>query len=328
MKFINSDLKSKIISGDRQALARGITLVESSLESHKIQARNLVKSIMSNTGQSVRIGISGPPGAGKSTLIESFGLFLLQNKRSLSVLAVDPSSNITGGSILGDKTRMEKLSSEKKVFIRPSPSSQMLGGVARNTREAILLCEAAGFDTIIVETVGVGQSEAAVANMVDIFILVISPGGGDELQGLKRGIVELADIIVVNKADGNFLSEANLIASEYGSALSLLRRKHTNWKPKITTCSALNSVGMNEIWYLILAYRTYLQENGGISNFRINQLKSWLWEEIKEGFINTITKDIDVLRMVREYENNIDQETRLPPVIAQHILSEFLNNKG
>ncbi|MDC0074803.1 methylmalonyl Co-A mutase-associated GTPase MeaB [Alphaproteobacteria bacterium] len=325
VKYNNKDLTNEIISGNRRSLSKAITLIESSLSSHRNQANDLLKQIIPYAGKSIRIGISGPPGVGKSTLIESLGLNLLEKNRSVAVLAIDPSSNISGGSILGDKTRMERLSSKDNVYIRPTPAGELLGGVARHTRETIMLCESAGFDTILVETVGVGQSEATVASMVDIFILVIAPGGGDELQGIKRGIVELSDLIVVNKADGDLLSGANQIASEYSSALSLIRAKSSNWKTKVITCSAITNHGIDKIWEIILKFIENLEKNVTLSKYRGNQYKQWLWQEIQEGFLSEIKRDNKIGKMVTDIEEEIADQNELPSVAAEQILNKFFN---
>ena len=234
-----SELAAQILDGDRRALARGITLVESTRDDHQAEADDLLTEVMARTGGATRVGISGAPGVGKSTLIEALGLYLIDKSHRVAVLAVDPSSPLGGGSILGDKTRMGELTRRTEAFVRPSPTAGTLGGVARRTREAMLLCEAAGFDIVLVETVGVGQSEVAVEAMVDCFLLLVAPGGGDELQGIKRGIMELADLVVVNKADGDLEAIAGTTAADYANALRLVRPKTTAWEPQVVRCSAL-----------------------------------------------------------------------------------------
>ena len=244
--------------GDRRALARAITLIESTRADHRAAAEELLAELLPHTGNSIRIGISGVPGVGKSTFIEAFGLHVIGQGHKVAVLAVDPSSQRTGGSILGDKTRMEELTRNTSAFIRPSPSGGTLGGVARRTREAMLACEAAGYDVVIVETVGVGQSETAVSDMVDLFMLLLLPGGGDELQGIKKGIVELADLIVVNKADGALVDAARHAVAEYRHALALLRSPSKDWKVPVLTCSAATRIGVPEVWDTIGKYRATL----------------------------------------------------------------------
>src|SRR5918996_3225725 len=247
-------LLEPLLAGDRRALAQAITLIESTRSDHRERADMLLGALLPHAGKSVRLGITGVPGVGKSTFIERFGLSLLEQGRSLAVLAIDPSSKRGGGSILGDKTRMEELSRRTGAFIRPSPAGATLGGGARRTRETMLLVEAAGFDTVIVETVGVGQSETAVSDLVDMFIVLLLPGGGDDLQGIKRGVIELADLIVVNKADGDLKAAARRAAADYQHALRMLRSPTAGWTPEVTTCSALSGEGVAEIWAIVERY--------------------------------------------------------------------------
>ena len=251
-----SELARQLVDGDRRALARAITLVESTRADHRDEAEALLSEVLPHTGNAIRIGISGAPGAGKSTFIEALGLHVVAEGHRVAVLAVDPSSTRSGGSILGDKTRMEQLTRSPDAFVRPSPTRGTLGGVARRTREALLLCEAAGFDTVLVETVGVGQSEVAVAAMVDMFLVLVAPAGGDELQGLKRGIMELADLVVVNKADGDLAAAAAATASDYASALHLLRPRTAEWFARVVTCSALDGSGVREVWAAVEEFRS------------------------------------------------------------------------
>src|SRR5690554_1927349 len=255
-------LAEQVVAGDRRALARAITLVESTRPDHRASADALLAKLLPETGKAVRLGISGVPGVGKSTFIEAFGLYLIEQGRRVAVLAVDPSSRRAGGSILGDKTRMELLSRSPDAFIRPSPAGRSLGGVARRTREALLLCEAAGYDVGIVETVGVGQSETAVAEMVDLFALLLLPGGGDELQGIKKGIVELAELVIVNKADGEMRAAAGRAAAEYRSALRMLRPLMENWKVPVLQVSSIEKRGLEAVWQAILKHREVLGESG------------------------------------------------------------------
>lgn len=267
--------------GNRRALAKAITLVESKLEPHQEQAQDLLNTILPDSGQSIRIGITGTPGVGKSTFIEAFGLYLIEQGKKVAVLAVDPSSPIHGGSILGDKTRMEKLSREEHAFIRPSPSEGSLGGVANKTRESILLCEAAGYDVILVETVGVGQSEYEVAAMVDFFLVLMMPNAGDELQGIKRGIMELADALVINKADGESINLAQRTQSHYQNALHLL--KHDDfWHPKVLTCSALENKGIDAVWSMIETFAESAKICGAFEHKRATQNSDWLKKLIHE----------------------------------------------
>lgn len=261
--------------GVRRPLAKAITLVESSLERDRQAAQNLLHEVLPYTGKSLRIGISGTPGVGKSTFIESFGQFVLQQGKKLAVLAVDPSSPKAGGSILGDKTRMEQLAREANAYIRPSPSSGELGGVALKTRESILLCEAAGFDVIVVETVGVGQSEFDVAGMVDFFLVLMQPYAGDELQGIKKGIMELADLLVINKADGESEHFAKQAKSHYQNAIHLMA-SNDDWQTQVLTCSALHNTGIENIWQVIQAYVTQAQKNNRFQQRRLDQNRAWM----------------------------------------------------
>lgn len=271
-----------LVAGDRRALAKAITLIESSRSDHRVSAQELLGRLLPQTGHSIRIGISGVPGVGKSTFIERFGLLLLSLGKRVAVLAVDPSSPVAGGSILGDKTRMEVLSRSSDAFIRPSPAGRTLGGVAQRTRETLLLCEAAGFDVILVETVGVGQSEHQVAGMVDFFMLLMLPGGGDELQGIKKGILELADALVINKADGDSKALAAQAQQHYQNALHLLSHP-SFWTPKVVTCSALEDQGIDSIWTMIADFTALAQANGVWNQQRKQQKQQWLHQLIQEG---------------------------------------------
>lgn len=271
-----------LVEGDRRALAKAITLIESSRSDHRAAAQELLGRLLPKTGHSIRIGISGVPGVGKSTFIERFGLLLLSLGKRVAVLAVDPSSPVAGGSILGDKTRMEVLSRSSDAFIRPSPAGRTLGGVAQRTRETLLLCEAAGFDVILVETVGVGQSEHQVAGMVDFFMLLMLPGGGDELQGIKKGILELADALVINKADGDSKALAAQAQQHYQNALHLLSHP-SFWTPKVVTCSALKDQGIDSIWTMITDFTALAQANGVWNQQRKQQKQQWLHQLIQEG---------------------------------------------
>lgn len=278
MPSIDLDLLKQ---GNRRALAKAITLVESKLDSHRVQAQEVLENILPNTGKSIRIGITGIPGVGKSTFIESFGLHLIEKGKKVAVLAVDPSSPIRGGSILGDKTRMEELSREPNAFIRPSPSEGTMGGVAQKTRETMLLCEAAGYDVIIIETVGVGQSEYEVAAMVDFFLVLMIPNAGDELQGIKRGIMELADALVINKADGESVNLAQRTKQHYQNAFHLI--KHGSfWNPRVQTCSAMEKNGIDDVWKMISEYRELAIQHQAFDEKRSQQNTQWLQKLIHE----------------------------------------------
>ncbi|MEE8393066.1 MAG: methylmalonyl Co-A mutase-associated GTPase MeaB, partial [Rhodospirillales bacterium] len=289
-------LAGSITGGDRRALAQAITVIESTRPDHRSKADGLLKLLLPYTGNSIRIGVSGPPGVGKSTFIEALGLHVIGAGHRLAVLAVDPSSPRTGGSILGDKTRMEKLSRRGDAFIRPSPSGGTLGGVARRTREGMLACEAAGFDVIIVETVGVGQSEVAVADLVDVFVLLLAPSGGDGLQGIKKGIVELADLVVVNKDDGEMAEAAERSRHDYAGALHIVRPPvdgplGDGWSPKVLKCSALEGAGISEIWDAVEDFRKIHSENGAMEARRGAQAKAWMWNDVKETLTRRIVAD-------------------------------------
>jgi len=282
-----SDLATKIVAQDRRALSRAITLVESSREDHRAQAADLLDQLRGQSSQAIRIGLSGTPGVGKSTFIESFGMMLIAQGLRVAVLAVDPSSARSGGSILGDKTRMDRLSREKNAFIRPSPSQSHLGGVARRTREAIELCEAAGFDVVLIETVGVGQSETVVAEMSDLFILLMAPAGGDELQGVKRGIMEMADMILVNKADGDLKPAAMRTCADYSGALRLLRLRpqDPDGFPKAVTVSALEEQGLKDAWDEMTKLTDWRREQGHFDSRRAEQQRYWFEEEVRQALL-------------------------------------------
>ena len=311
-----------LLAGDRRALAQAITLIESTRSDHRERADVLLGALLPHTGKSVRLGITGVPGVGKSTLIERFGLSLLESGRSLAVLAIDPSSKRGGGSILGDKTRMEELSRHDAAFIRPSPAGTTLGGVARRTREAMLLVEAAGFDTVIVETVGVGQSETAVADMVDMFIVLLLPAGGDDLQGIKRGVIELADLIVVNKADGDFKPAAQRAATDYQHALRMLRSPTAGWTPEVRTCSALSGEGVAEIWTVVERFNTAVGPQG-IARRRGEQARAWMWNEVGETLLAELRKHPEVKRLVPGLEREVEGGRSTPAAAARRMLEAF-----
>jgi len=317
-------MAEKIRRGNRRALARAITQAESIRKDHQEQAQNLLTELLPDTGKSIRVGISGTPGVGKSTFIEAFGRYLTGLGHKVAVLTIDPSSKRTGGSILGDKTRMEELSRDPNAFIRPSPSGGSLGGVARRTREVMLLCEAAGYDVILIETVGVGQSETTVADMVDIFMLLLAPAGGDELQGIKRGVMELADLIVINKADGDLIPVARRAASEYRGAVGLMRPKSKNWTPKVLMTSALKKVGIEELWQTIGEYRDARGADTELKEQRAEQAAAWMWSEIDDSLMNHLREHPQVSRMLPVKEAAVMAGELSPTAAARDLLAVFL----
>jgi len=311
------DLAQQVSSGQRRALAKAITLVESARPDDQQAAQALIAQLLPRTGRAIRIGLSGSPGVGKSTFIEAFGSYLIDQGKRVAVLAVDPSSTRTGGSILGDKTRMERLSRDPNAFVRPSPSGGSLGGVARRTREAMLLAEAAGYDAVLVETVGVGQSETAVADMVDMFCLLLSPAGGDELQGIKRGIMELADLVVVNKADGDMKTAAKRAQGEYRGALHLMRPKFEGWSPRVVLASALHGEGLDTVKQQIDRFYAHLRDADALETLRQGQAEAWMWSEIKDQMMERFMADeavagelSSVARAVREGRTPATQGAR------------------
>jgi LAO/AO transport system kinase len=316
-------LAQQVLSGDRRALARAITLVESTRTEDRQPANDLLTILAPHSGKSIRIGISGAPGVGKSTFIESLGNHVIDEGHKIAVLAVDPSSAISGGSILGDKTRMETLSRRLEAFIRPSPAGTMLGGVTRNTRETMRIVEAAGFDVILIETVGVGQSETDVVEMTDIFLLLLQPGGGDELQGIKRGIVELADLIIVNKADGDLKASADRSVADYQGALGFLHPRHTDWKVPVETCSALHNTGVDKIWQLINKFCTTMTDNGTLKAARAQQAKAWLWSEISATLLESLQQNDAIHSRITKLEQQVANGTTSARVAAQEIINTF-----
>lgn len=318
-----SELAQQVRGGDRRALARAITLVESTRPDHRVEASALLDEVLPGTGNAVRIGISGTPGAGKSTFIEALGLHLTDDGHRVAVLAVDPSSTRTGGSILGDKTRMGELTRRDTAFVRPSPTGGTLGGVARRTREAMLLCEAARFDVVVVETVGVGQSEVAVAGMVDLFVLVLAPGAGDELQGIKRGVVELADIVVVNKADGDLAPAAKHVAADYASALHLVRPRTPGWEPRVLLVSALEGRGVDDLWQVVGDFRATLEQSGALARRRADQAREWMWAEVSESLLDAFRRDDDVAALAGRLERDVAEGAVSPTAAAQEMLRAF-----
>lgn len=320
-------LTEQVRAGDRRALAKAITLVESTRADHRQHATELLENLMADTGNSIRIGISGAPGVGKSTFIEAFGNHLIEQGHSVAVLAVDPTSAVTGGSILGDKTRMETLAFAERAFVRPSPAGQTLGGVTRRTRESLLLCEAAGFDIILVETVGVGQSETAVADMTDMFLLLLLPAGGDELQGIKRGIMELADLILVNKADGDQASRANQTITDYRSALHFMQSRFASWQPTVMACSSLKNQGIDEVWQQVEGFRSAVTETGELQQNRKRQARAWMWNETAEALIADLKNHPQVKSLVPALEQAVI-EGKLPPTVAAQRLIEHYKTSG
>lgn len=294
-----------IRAGDRGALSAGITLIESQNKDHRVNANALIQDCLPFSGNSVRIGITGVPGVGKSTFIESFGKIVCEKGKKVAVLAVDPSSSVSGGSILGDKTRMQELSMMETVFIRPSPAGHTLGGVARKTRESILLCEAAGFDVILVETVGVGQSETVVKSMVDFFLLLMLSGAGDELQGIKKGIMEMADAIVITKADGDNVNKAKIAANNYTNALHLYPPNANEWIPQVFTCSAVDGTNIERVYEVVDSFCNTTRLNGHFEYIRHEQDKMWLSETLKELLLNDFFQNEDMLRELRAMEEKV-----------------------
>ena len=312
-----------VLSGDRTQMARAITLVESTLPEHAAQAQELLAQLMPKTGGSQRIGITGVPGAGKSTLIDKFGSYLTGAGHKVAVLAIDPSSSRRGGSILGDKTRMQALANDPSSFIRPSPSSGSLGGVARSTREALFIVEAAGYDVVIVETVGVGQSESTVASMVDCFVMLMVPGTGDSLQGIKRGVLELAEIIMVNKADGDRAQEAQHVARELAEALHLFGASSPSWEPPVLTCSALEGTGIDRLWSEIERHRDALERSGEFEAKREGQLSDWMWSLVEERIVSRLRSDPGVRAKAPEIEQQLRDRSITPVQGAQLLLAEL-----
>ena len=318
-----NELAESLLKGDRRALAKAITLVESTNSVHREQAAQLLDLIMPHKGNSIRLGISGVPGVGKSTFIEAFGGHVIDQGHKVAVLAVDPTSAVSGGSILGDKTRMEALSRNDNAFIRPSPAGKTLGGVTRRTRETMLLCEAAGFDVIFVETVGVGQSETAVAEMTDMFLLMLLPGGGDELQGIKRGIMELADLILVNKSDGDQQAVANRTVSDYQMALHFLHPRSRHWQARVQALSALRNKGVKEVWETVEEYRSVLGDAGEIESRRAAQSRAWMWSETADALLTELKDNQEVKSLVEPLESDVMQGKTTPTIAARKLIDAF-----
>jgi GTPase len=313
-----------LLSGDRRALARAITLVESTKPADREKAESLLSELLPHAGGAIRLGISGAPGAGKSTFIEAFGTYLTKQGHKVAVLAVDPSSRRSGGSILGDKTRMEKLAREPHAFIRPSPAGTTLGGVARRTREAMLLVEAAGFDVVIVETVGVGQSETAVSEMVDLFVLLQSPGGGDDLQGIKRGVMELADLVLVTKADGDLKAAANRAASDYHAALHLMRPKYPGLLPAVMQVSAVNGVGIDKTWSAVWDLHGMMVKRGFLKRLREEQARRWFWNEMQAVLTEDILANEKLGKEAKKLEASVVAGRALPYSAARALFRHIV----
>ncbi|MCH8082665.1 MAG: methylmalonyl Co-A mutase-associated GTPase MeaB [Myxococcales bacterium] len=312
-----------IRGGDRKAMAKAITLLESKRPEKAERGREILEELVPYTGQSMRVGVTGPPGVGKSTFIESLGIYLLERGHQVAVLAVDPSSPVTGGSILGDKTRMERLAQEADAFIRPSPSGGSLGGVAERTREAMLVCEAAGYDVVIVETVGIGQSEVTVRSMVDFFLVLLQPGAGDELQGIKKGVLELADSLVVNKADGDQLEAAERSAGEHKQALGLLHARSANWTPRVLMVSSLHASGIDGVWEAILAHTAALEASGERQTRRKEQARQWMWSLVEEGLRSSFRSHPDISNQIDALERAVQELEISPAAAARTLLDAF-----
>jgi LAO/AO transport system kinase len=314
------DLVDGVLAGNRRALAKAITLIESTRADHQTRAQALLAALLPKSGAAIRLGISGVPGAGKSTFIEALGLTLIEQGMRVAVLAVDPSSSVSGGSILGDKTRMEGLAQNEAAFIRPSPSSGSLGGVAEKTREALLLCEAAGYDVVIVETMGVGQSETAVAGMTDTFVLLQLPNAGDDLQAIKKGIVELADIVVINKSDLD-AAAADFAAAQMRSALTLLRPASTHWQPQVLTASAIKRFAIGDFWQAVASHRAALEAAGELAAKRQRQALDWMWALIDAGLRTRFRSHPGVVEALPQLQRAVEAGTVTPVAAAQRLLA-------
>jgi len=316
-----------VLNGDRRLIAKTITVIESSLPAHQRLAQTIIDRLLPFAGKAIRLGITGVPGVGKSTFIESLGTMLVKMGHRVAVLAVDPSSKRSGGSVLADKTRMEKLAVEERAFIRPSPSGGTLGGVARKTRETMIVCEAAGFDVIIVETVGVGQSETTVASMVDFFLVLMIAGAGDELQGIKKGILELADAVAVNKADGDNIERAEFARKQYETALHFLAPSSPNWTPPVLTCSALEMIDIDVIWENVLKHHKTFTQTGELKENRKKQAVDWMWSLVKDGLKDRFYQNPEVKKNLPETIKEVENGT-IPSTIAASRLLYLLDNKA
>lgn len=312
-----------VLAGDRRSVAKTITLLESRRADHRELGQEVLARLVPHTGAARRIGITGPPGVGKSSFIETLGLELLAGGHKVAVLAVDPSSPLSGGSILGDKTRMERLSREDDAYIRPTPSGGTLGGVSHRTREAMLVCEAAGYDVVLVETVGVGQSEFEVRSMVDFFCVLLQPGAGDELQGIKKGVLELADLLVVNKADGEHRDEAERTRADYAHALGLLHSNSENWMPRVQLASALTGDGVDAVWQAVLEHEDALSGSGEREARRREQARAWLWRLLRDGLETAFREHSDVKAVLSGIEASVESQQLTAPHAAKSLLETF-----
>ncbi len=322
------DYVSGVLAGDRTVLARAITLIESQNAEHRACAQQVVQELLASTGGAHRVGITGVPGVGKSTFIDLLGIDLTAAGHQVAVLAVDPTSSRSGGSILGDKTRMERLSVDPRAFVRPSPAGRSLGGVTRATRETILLCEAAGFDVVLVETVGVGQSETVVSDMVDFFLVLMLAGAGDELQGIKKGVLELADMVAVNKADGDNVTRAELAAADYRSALHLMSPSSPSWSPPVITCSGLTGDGLAELWRQVELHREKLTATGELAARRRTQQVKWMWSMLDDRLRDDLRSDPSIVAELARVERDV-HEGRIPATVAvDEIWQRYLSTRG
>lgn len=326
-QFTVDEYVQAILAGDIAVLSQAVTLVESSKHEHQIIAQQVIEKCLPHAGKSIRIGITGVPGAGKSSFIETMGMYITAKGNKLAVLAIDPSSERTKGSILGDKTRMEELSVNPKAFIRPSPSAGSLGGVARKTREIIVLCEAAGFDTIFVETVGVGQSETAVHSMVDFFLLIQLAGTGDELQGIKRGIMEMADGIIINKADGANLNKAKVARNLFQNAIQLFPTPDSGWHPQVLTCSSIEKTGIPEVWDMVTEFLKFTEASNFFEEKRSEQAKYWMYESINEQLKNHFYDNEKIQQLLIEKERKVLNDEISSFVAAKDMLDEYFGEK-
>ena len=312
-----------IRAGDRRVMARAITRLESTLDADRAKGQQILESLIAESGKAIRVGITGPPGVGKSTFIEALGLHLIERGNRVAVLAVDPSSPVSGGSILGDKTRMERLSVRPEAFIRPSPSGGSLGGVANQTREVMLLCEAAGYDVVLIETVGIGQSEVAVASMVDFFLVLLLPSGGDELQGIKKGVIELADALVVNKADGAMETAALRTRVDYASALELIRATNDDWRPRALTASALEDRGIFEVWEAVMEHHELMRRSGRFEQRRRGQARAWMWKLVDEGVARAFRESPGMREAIAKEEEAVAAQKTTPAAAARTLVEAF-----
>jgi len=321
------DYVTGVLNGDRAVLGRAISLIESNNARHAALAQQVLTGVMDKTGGSFRVGITGVPGAGKSTFIEQLGVNLIEQGHRVAVLAVDPSSSVSGGSVLGDKTRMSRLGADDRAFIRPSPAAGTLGGVARKTRETMLICEAAGFDVVLVETVGVGQSETVVAEMTDFFLGIMIPGAGDELQGIKRGLLELVNLIAVNKAEGDNAKRAEQAANEYENALHYTQTHDRDWKAPVVTCSALHNINIDRIWDHVREHRRTMQASGRFETRRREQALRWVWSLVEDRLKAALREHPDVRAMLASTEADVLQGRVPPTLAAERILGAFLGSR-